>query len=335
MKAQALNFNNSGLARTYDHLMPVPEAGPATRKRKASGQAGAVVAEVIRGKGRYKSSTPEYISKMAFATTDAPLRTVTKEGGGGHTHARNCGLFLANCIESHEQAEARRRNGESRQGAPFDYYITNNMHDETRLYVAGFGTKRQRVLAASGQVTWKPADGVVQDADVFRSPTVLRNYTAANCDAAVSDPLDPTSLYPGNNDNRPLAKYRGSLQATDQHSVNVLMEKVTVQRQHDLDDGTSFELTCFCTQHKTGNVVEEVTKFLGLLSPSFCIASCISQGDLGEEVDAKLPSTLDCMLDVMDPTEREGLSERDKRLVALSQKLMTQCFANDVQHDQD
>ena len=52
MKAQALNFNNSGLARTYDHLMPVPEAGPATRKRKASGQAGAAVAEVIRGKGR-------------------------------------------------------------------------------------------------------------------------------------------------------------------------------------------------------------------------------------------------------------------------------------------
>ena len=128
MKAQALNFNNSGLARTYDHLMPVPEAGPATKKRKASGQAGAAVAEVTRGRGRYKSSTPEYISKMAFQTTDAPLRAVTKEGGGGHMHARNCGLFLANCIESQEQAEARRRDGESRQDAPFDFYITNNMH---------------------------------------------------------------------------------------------------------------------------------------------------------------------------------------------------------------
>ena len=261
------------------------------------------------------------------------------EGGGGHTHARNCGLFVASCIESHEQAEARRRNGESRQveGEPFDFYITNNMFDETRLYLSGFGrsTKRQRVLAASGQVTWKPANGFVQDADVFRSPTVLRNYTAAHCATVVSDPLDPTSLYPGPNDYRPLAKYRGSLQATDQHSVNVLMEKVTVQRQTDLDDGTSFELTCFCTQHKTGNVVEEVTKFLGLLSPSFCIASCLSQGDLGEEVEAKLPSTLDCMLDVVDPTEREGLSERDKRLVAFSQELMTQCYVNDVQRDQD
>ena len=290
MKAQALHFNNSGLARTYDHLMPVPEAGPATRKRKASGQdigGGAVVATTMRGKGRYKSSTPEYINKMAFATTDAPLRTLTKEGGGGHMHARNCGLFLASCIESHEQAEARRRNGESRRGEPFDFYITNNMFDETRLYIGGFGraTKRQRVLAASGQVTWKAADGVVQDADVFRSPTVLRNYTAAHCATVVSDPLDPTSLYPGPNDTRPLARYRGSLQATDQHSVNVLMEKVTVQRQNDLDDGTSFELTCFCTQHKTGNVVEEVTKFLGLLSPSFCLASCLSQGVLGEEIE--------------------------------------------------
>ena len=289
MKAQVLQFNNSGAARTYDHLMPVPQAGPATRKRKASGQAGAAVAEVTRGKGRYKSSTPEYIGKMAFSATDMSLRALTKDGGGGHMHAGNCSLFLASCIDSHEQAEARRRNVESRQGEPFDFYITNNMHDETRLYLSGFGraTKRQRVLAASGQVTWKPAGGLVQDADVFRSPAVLRNYTAAHCATVVADPLDPTSLYPGPNENRPLAKYRGSLQATDQHSVNVLMEKVIVQRQDDFDDGTSFELTCFCVQHKTGNVVEEVTKFLGLLSPSFCIASCLSQGDLGEAVDTK------------------------------------------------
>ena len=277
---------------------------------------------------------------MAFSATDMSLRALAKDGGGGHLHAGNCGLFLASCIDSQEQAEAHRRNRESRQGEPFDFYITNNMHDETRLYLSGFGSaaKRQRVLAASGQVTWKPAGGLVQDADVFRSPVVLRNYTAAHCATVVADPLDPTSLYPGPNENRPLAKYRGSLQATDQHSVNVLMEKVTVQRQNDFDDGTSVEMTCFCTQHKTGSTVEEVTKFLGLLSPSFCIASCLSQGDLGEEVEAKLHSTLDCMLDVVDPTElseREGLSERDKRLVAFSQELMTQCYVNDVQRDQD
>ena len=292
---------------------------------------------IIRGKGRYKSSTPEYIGKMAFSATDMSLRALAKDGGGGRLHAGNCGLFLASCIDSQEQAEARRRNRESRQGEPVDFYITNNMHDETRLYLSGFGraTKRQRVLAASGQVTWKPAGGLVQDADVFRSPAVLRNYTAAHCATVVADPLDPTSLYPGSNENRPLAKYRGSLQATDQHSVNVLMEKVIVQRQENGDDGTSFELTCFCTQHKTGHVVEEVTKFLGLLSPSFCIASCLSQGDLGEEVDTKLRSTLDCVLDVVDPTKLEGLSERDKRLVAFSRELMTDCYVNDVQRDQD
>ena len=337
-----MHFNNSGLARTYDHLMPAPTASPAKcRKRKASGrEKGAAVAEIIRGKGRYKSSTPEYISRMAFGAANTPLRALTADGGGGAAHAGHCGSFLASCIESHEQAEARRRNGESRRGEPFDFYITNNMYDETRLTLSGFGraAKRQRVLAASGQVTGKLAGGSVQDANVFRSPTVLRNYTAAHCATVVADPLDPTSLYPGPNENRPLAKYRGSLQATDQHSVNVLMEKVTVQRQHDLDDGTSFELTCFCTQHKTGNVVEEVTKFLGLLSPSFCIASCLAQGDLGEEAEAKLPSTLDGMMDVVDPTElseRGGLSERDKRLVAFSQELMAQCYVNDVQRDQD
>jgi len=203
MKAQAMHFNNSGLARTYDHLMPVPTASPAKcRKRKASGrEKGAAVAEIIRGKGRYKSSTPEYISRMAFGAANTPLRALTADGGGGAAHAGHCGSFLASCIESHEQAEARRRNGESRRGEPFDFYITNNMYDETRLNLSGFGraTKRQRVLAAFGQVTWKSAGGLVQDADVFRSPTVLRNYTAAHCATVVSDPLDPTSLYPGTN----------------------------------------------------------------------------------------------------------------------------------------
>ena len=61
----------------------------------------------------------------------------------------------------------------------------------------------------------------------------------------------------------------------------------------------------------------------------------IELGDLGEEVDTKLRSTLDCVLDVVDPTKLEGLSERDKRLVAFSQELMTQCYVNDVQRDQD
>ena len=81
MKAQALAFNNSGLARTYDHLMPVPETGPATRKRKASGRdrGGGAVPAIMRGKGRYKSSTPEYIGKMAFAATDMSLRALTME----------------------------------------------------------------------------------------------------------------------------------------------------------------------------------------------------------------------------------------------------------------
>jgi hypothetical protein len=119
MKAQALQFNNSGPARTYDHLLPVPATGPATRKRKASGRdigGGGAVPAIIRGKGRYKSPTPEYISRMAFAAANTPLRALTAEGGGGRLHAGNCGLFLASCIESHEQAEACRRNGESRQG---------------------------------------------------------------------------------------------------------------------------------------------------------------------------------------------------------------------------
>ena len=108
MKAQALRFNNSGAARTYDHLMPVPETGPATRKRKASGRdigGGGAVPAIMRGKGRYKSSTPEYIGKMAFAATDMSFASVD-QGWGWWAHARG-ELRLIPC-QLHRVARAGR-----------------------------------------------------------------------------------------------------------------------------------------------------------------------------------------------------------------------------------
>ena len=46
------------------------------------------------------------------------------------------------------------------QRSKLDFFITNNMFDETKLFVGGFdrGRKRQCVLAASGQIAWKSND---------------------------------------------------------------------------------------------------------------------------------------------------------------------------------
>ncbi len=49
----------------------------------------------------------------------------------------------------------------------------------------------------------------------------------------------------------------------------------------------------YCTQHKTGNAVEQITKFLGVLSPSFCLASCLTNGDIADKVYDSICDFLD------------------------------------------
>ena len=149
---------------------------------------------------------------------------------------------------------------------------------------SGKGKKRQRVLAASGQVTWKPRNVGVQDEKVHSPPQVLRRYTAATCAVAVAKPDDPFLESIHKISTRPKAKFYCSLMATDQHSVNVLLSKWVVMRQSEVGSNNLFHAASFCTQHKTGAVVEVVTEFLGLLSQSFCLAACVSNGEFMDDV---------------------------------------------------
>ena len=209
---------------------------------------------------------------------------------------------------------------------PFDFYITNNMFDETRLFVGGFGrgTKRQRVLAASGQVTWKArGSDTVQDQRVLRSPEVLSSYTAAVCANVVGKGDDPASVHPVSA--RPAAQYYGSLTATDAHSVNGLLSKWIIAQQSEAGKNF-FHLPMFCIQHKTGAVVEKVTKFLGLLSPSFCMASCLSDGDFLDDMEVHMSATLSDVLDVRDPAEPIFDEDEDRRQKWLARELLEQCY---------
>ena len=326
LDAQSLHFNNSGRARTFDHQMPIVR--PLAR--------GAVPAPP-RGRGQYKCSTPEYICKMAFRSPEAALRVVANDYGGGHAHARGCSMVAADLIEQRQSGEAAKRKRSS-QRMPYDFYITNNMFDETRLFVAGFGkgTKRQRVLAASGQVTWKAHGEHIRDQRVFKAPTVMRRYTAATCAAALGMPTDPTGLFPapipGPAFTRPLAKYYGNLMATDQHSVNVLCSKWVIQNQREAGNN-HFHAALFCVQHKTGAVVEAVTKFLGLLSPSFCLSSCLSYGDLADDIENNIRTILDDMLVVSDPAD-VCYSEAEERDVEFAKEMMEQCYVCSAHQDQ-
>ena len=152
-------------------------------------------------------------------------------------------------------------------GCPLDFYITNNMFDETKLRLEGYGRsqrsktwKRVRVLASHAQVTWQAAGSDVTDIDVIRPPKVLRRYTAACQLNVVAGEGDSASLLPLDRA-LPPARYYGHLLSSDMHSVNVLTSKWVGKEIRALP-GNHFHVASYCTQHKTGSVVETITSNL-------------------------------------------------------------------------
>ena len=325
-RAQSLNFNRSGGARTRDHQMPIIVPGKRSPQKPPK----------IKGSGQWKSSTPEYICKMGEAPPEIPQKILPALQGGSQGHKRGCSFVISDLVMSKHEELAAQRHAHSVE-EPFDFYITNNMFDETRLYVGGFGRgiKRQRVLAASGQVTWKAkGSDSVQDQRVVRPPEVLSCYTAAVCANVVGKEGDPASVHPVSA--RPAAQYYGSLTATDAHSVNTLLSKWIIAQQSEAGQNF-FHLAMLCIQHKTGAVVEKVTKFLGLLSPSFCMASCLSDGDFLDNMELHLFATLSDILDVRDPAEAIFDEEVDRREKQLARELLEQCYvlAGDCKGDEE
>ena len=55
----------------------------------------------------------------------------------------------------------------------------------------------------------------------------------------------------------------------------------------------------------TGNVVELVSKYLGVIRPGYALASCLATGDISDSLDCELFAVLEKDLEVVDPTALE------------------------------
>ena len=182
-----------------------------------------------------------------------------------------------------------------------DFHINNNMFDESQLWLrCSKGGKRQkRVLAAGCQVTRRKPGGSTVDLDIIRPPSSMECYTAATCASILAKPNDPTGLLPSGAA-APKAKFFASMTATDSHSVNKLLSKWI--SKHQGEGGTThFHVPSYCTQHKTGNAVQQVTEYLGLIRPGFALAACLQAGDIAKSLDADLEAVLEQQLEVVDP----------------------------------
>ena len=163
------------------------------------------------------------ICQAAWAPPEQPGRTVSKAEGASHGQARGCSMFTADMIESGQNEHGKCLRVESLD-VPLDYYFTNNMYDETKLYVAapgGHRAKQRRTLAQACEITYKKPSCQVQDMDIIRPPALMLRCTAAACAGVVGSPNDPFGILP-DGEAVPEASFYGFLTATNSRSVNKL-----------------------------------------------------------------------------------------------------------------
>ena len=88
----------------------------------------------------------------------------------------------------------------------------------------------------------------------------------------------------------------------------------------------------YCAQHKTGNAVECVTKFLGLLSPSFCSASTLSHGSIADAILEIVKQRIARNLKVVDPATL-NFDADDHRELKFQRELLERCHVQDTGPD--
>ena len=328
LRAQSLLHNSRGQAKRCDDLLLVQKVGykgrrlaPAPRRRRL-GRPGAV----------WKTWTSEATLKAAFGPLAGPNTSKAPAGSSPYSAAQASHAVASALVGSQCKQTAKRGRMLDRLVGPAGFYITNTMHDETQLWLRDLGKrkrkKRRRVLAAFGQVTWGDESGVREDCDTFRVPAILPVYTAATCANVVAAPDDATGLLPRGSA-LPRVSYFASLMSTDSHSVNKLLSKLVVSQLEELRSERPgcnfFHLPSYCCQHKTGNTVESVTKYLQVYSPAFCVASLLTWGDVADDLCERIDRIIEQELLVVNPEEAtaQGI---DTGPCPLGRFLLEQCY---------
>ena len=351
IRAQALQHNRRGNARTPDHLLMARGErsffAPLTR---SCGKQGAT----------WKTHTPEAICKAVFTDSHVSLAKRAGISGGTRTYARKCVLMVANILDSASQkkrSDLKRPLALSQSAAVpsgfvvgdgdlrDDFQINNNMFDESQLWIrnidggknGGSNKKRlYRVLATGTQVTRKALGGPIQDTDVWRTPATMQEYTASSCAGVLAQAHDSAGLIPSG-DATPKAKYFASLTATDSHAVNKLCSKWISMRheQEDLrgnEQPERYHVASYCTQHKTGNVVQQVSDYLGIIRPGFALASCLATGHIAGKLDFDLRVVLEMELEIVDPATTELDYPADQSFL---RGLFEHCYIRAIPHAVD
>lgn len=283
-QSQASFANSTGRNRTKDFLIP---DSVGARPRGGS------------GRGQWKKWTPEAVLRAAFSNESMAARHVAEQvDGGSASHATQCKLYIANLILQGQQdglekflREHKAQNGED----AIQFALTNCIFDETELEINlhEFGLGEWSILASHSQLTFKVGQ-TYHDYDVIRLPQALPNKTAATMWPALCGDGSVGGLWPGLS--RVPAKIRAVLVTCDAAPANV---KLLGHLSSVLDERTLL-LPFLCLQHRTGNVIEKLTKLTGSLTGCYAISKTMRSGAVVKRLTASVRRELSQSLMVTD-----------------------------------
>ncbi len=317
--AQAQTFNRIGLARTADHRLT---SQPGKRKRKSTSIATSSGVSKVKGSSAWRRWTPEAILRTASIDPLVAARRASPEGSGpsGTGSAR---AIQADCVLVGQERGAMELVAKSKE-QPLDFFIGNNMSDETKLPFGKPAPKKRRCLAWHSQGTWGNPDGSIVDVDVVRPPRLIDRYTAATLWGVMGQECDTMGLRPCG-EALPAATYHVSLTASDTHSVNCLISKYL---PHVLGP-RHFHIGSYCMQHRTGSVCEEVANRFGLLPSSLCLATQMEHGDFHTDVERSVEAVISKYLVVSEHFESPE-DEECERLCLFARELLRTCHVMQV-----
>ena len=150
---------------------------PNPKRGTPHGQAGPCLPHAKNGRGGFKKWTGEAICQAAYAPAFRSSRGRALAEGASHAHVQGTEMFTADMVLKTQNEHGKRLCKESGE-----MYITNNMFDETKLYVAapgGYRAKRRCTLAQRCQSTFQRTPGAEpEDNDIIRPPALMGRCTS-------------------------------------------------------------------------------------------------------------------------------------------------------------
>lgn len=290
-QAQAKHANRTGRNRTKDFMLPQAS----TSKRP-----------VVPGRGKWKQWTPEAVLRAAFADENAGVRHVAAQvDGGSAAHSAECKFFVSELIMRGQKDGLANFLQQAKHDAGadgMDFALTNMIFDETELEINlhSFGVGSWSVLASHAQMTFKVNEQIF-DFDLIRPPMALPNKQACTMWPALC--AGEGGLWPSLSEIP--AKYRAILVTCDAAPANI---KLLGHLEKVMDDRTLL-LPFLCLQHRTGNVVERVTKFLSVLTGSFAVAKTLRSGFVVKRLVSHVRDILRGQLVVLDQVPHGSAAE--------------------------